>query len=445
MRHLSALLVCSVAATAALAAEDWPAWRGPASTGASAEKNLPLRWSDTENLAWRSPIRGLGVSSPVVTGDLVIVTSQIGAGIRRQGRDHPTLVQGEDPVAAGERPLGAGAGAQQDDGKVSFVVTVLDRASGKKVWDYELPAQGTLPEVHQKHNLASASPTTDGQHVFAVFGTGQLVALDMKGQLAWQTNLGAEYSPFHINWGHGSSPVVHKGTLYVLAYHEPASYLLALDARTGKRRWKADRGKGVLSYSTPTVIDAPTGTEIVVNSSEGVDGFDASSGERLWHFKEASRFPIPVAFQNGDIIYLSRGYRSGPYMAIKKGGRGDIAATNVAWRVGTGAPYISSLVLYDGLLYMTGDVGVVTAIDAATGQRVWQERTGGIFTASPVAGDGKIYAISETGEVIVIKAGRTFEELARNKLSNVRLIASPAISGGRIFLRSDDQVIAIGK
>jgi outer membrane protein assembly factor BamB len=143
------------------------------------------------------------------------------------------------------------------------------------------------------------------------------------------------------------------------------------------------------------------------------------------------------------VIYLSRGYRSGPYAAIRPGGRGDISKTHVIWHVPTGAPYISSLVHYQGLLYMVGDVGVVTCVDAKTGERVWRERIDGVFTASPVAGDGKVYFLSETGETIVLRAGRKPEVLARNRIDG-RILASPAISGGRLFIRTDDSLIAVG-
>jgi outer membrane protein assembly factor BamB len=143
-------------------------------------------------------------------------------------------------------------------------------------------------------------------------------------------------------------------------------------------------------------------------------------------------------------IYTSRGYRSGPYMAIRPGGKGDVARSHVLWRTDTGAPYVSSLVYYDGLLYMAGDVGVLSAIDAKTGSRVWQERTGGVFTASPIAADGKIYMLSEDGQTIVLAAGQSPRVIARNRL-NARLLASPAVSGGRLFVRTDDAVYAIGR
>jgi outer membrane protein assembly factor BamB len=310
------------------------------------------------------------------------------------------------------------------------------------LWQYELVSDGELPPVHDKHNLASASPVTDGERVYAVFGTGQLVAVDMAGRQVWTRNLAHEFGAWNINWGHGSSPIVHRGAVILAVYHPSAAYLLAVDSRTGKQLWKTDRPTGVTSYSTPLIVPASQGDELVVNSSAGVEAFDPATGRELWHFTEPNQYPIPVAVHHAGVIYLSRGYRSGPYAAIRPGGRGDIAKTNVLWHVPTGAPYISSLVHYDGLLYMAGDVGIITCVDAKTGERVWRERLGGVYTASPVAGDGKVYLLSETGETIVLRAGRTPQVMARNTIDG-RILASPAISEGRLFIRTDDQILAI--
>jgi outer membrane protein assembly factor BamB len=437
---------CTVAAIFLLCAahahaENWPHWRGPAGTGVSAEKGLPERWSDTENVAWKAAVRGLGISSPIVWGDHIFVTSQIGRSARRAG-NHPTLVQGGNPSESGERGLGSTTATSD---KVSFLVTALNRADGRKLWEYEVAADGQLAEVHDKHNLASSSPITDGRLVYAWFGSGQLVALDFSGKLAWSRHLGREYAPFDINWGHSSSPVLFNDSLILVCYHLPTAYLLNLDAASGKTRWRVERGRDIHSYSTPLVVPTPGGApEIVVNSSEGISGHDAASGQLLWHIQEQNRFPIPMPVFHDGLIYTSRGYRSGPYMAIRPGGKGDVSRSHVSWRVDTGAPYVSSLVHYDGMLYMAGDVGVLSAIDAKSGQRVWQERTGGVFTASPVAADGKIYLLSEDGQTIVLTAGSQPRVLARNRL-NVRQLASPAISGGRLFIRTDDAVIAVGK
>jgi outer membrane protein assembly factor BamB len=426
-------------------ADDWPHWRGPTATGVSNEKNLPATWSEKDNVAWKAALRGGGVSSPVIFGNRVFVTSQVGRGNPRPG---PSLVQGANAAEAGELPLGrksAGAAANEVEGGVKFLVTALDRGTGKQLWEYESPLEANPFGVHEKHNLASPSPVTDGERVYAWFGSGLLVALDMNGKLVWQRDLGREFGPFNINWGHASSPILYKGTVILVCYHPQTAYLLAVDSSTGTNRWKVDRPRGVISYSTPMVVETTGGkAELVVNSSAGLAGHDVSSGELLWQFDEANSYPIPIATQNEGVIYTSRGYRSSPFMAIRAGGKGNVAETNVLWRVPSGAPYCSSIIYHDGLIYMVSDVGVVTATEAKTGERVWQERVGGVYSASPIIADGKIYFLSEDGEAVVMAVGRAARVLSRNRL-DARILASPAIAGGKLFIRSDDALYAIGK
>jgi outer membrane protein assembly factor BamB len=433
-------LLVGAALGAAVEAADWPQWRGPRGIGVSEDRNLPARWSATENVVWKAPIAGTGISTPVIAAGRVYVTSQIGSGVSRQG---PRLVQGGDAAAQGERALGSSRGGAKDDGRTWFVVEAFDEADGKRAWEYRFEADGPLPAVHDKHNLASPSPVTDGDLVFAWFGTGQIVALDREGKLVWQRHLGKEIAPFEINWGHSSSPALYGDLLMLLCDHEPASYLLAVDKRTGKDRWRVDRGKGRASYSTPLVVETATGAEVVVNSSERIDAYDAKTGAFLWHADGTNRFPIPMPVVHEGTIYASRGYRSGPYLAIRAGGRGDVSSSHVAWRVPTGAPYVSSLVHYQGLIYMATDNGILTIADASDGSKVWQGRVGGVFSASPVAGDGKVYLQSESGETIVLRGGRDAEIISRNTIGE-RTLASMAISNSRIFLRSDENVFCIG-
>jgi outer membrane protein assembly factor BamB len=442
MKSLRIGVILAATCVVSGSAADWPQWRGPNGSGIADEKNLPERWSATENVAWKAELSGQGASSPIVAADRVFVTSQIGSGVRKPG-NHPRLAQGAAAANAGERALGAPRAAASAD-KTIFVVEAFNRADGRRLWEYRVDAVGSLAGVHDKHNLASPSPVTDGQIVYAWFGTGQLVALDTNGKLVWQRHLGQENSPFDINWGHASSPTLFEDSLILLCDHSPASYLLAVDKRTGRDRWKTDRGRGRSSYTTPFVVRAASGPELIVNSSERVDAYDPRTGAFLWHVGGPNQFPIPVPTFHDGIVYMSRGYRSGPYMALRPGGRGDISSSHVVWQVNTGAPYISSLVYDAGLLYMANDVGAITVVDANSGEKVWQERVDGIFSASPIAGDGKIYFVSETGETIVLRSGREPRILARNDLGE-RLIASPAVSNGQIFLRSDDRVFCIGR
>ena len=443
-RLLTIAALC-VAAAAELSAWNWPQWRGPSGQGVSSETGLPATWSATENVAWRAPIAGLGTSSPIVWGDRVIVTSQVGRSPVASGDAHPQLARDDSTLAARENPIGgARTGPAPAADEVWLVVEAFSRSGGRRLWEYRSRADGPLPPVHEKHNLATPTPVTDGERVYAWFGNGQILALDMEGRLVWSRHLGVEIAPVRTLWGHGSSPVLFKDLLILLCDHLSASYLLAVDARTGANRWKADRGEGRTSHSTPLVAPGPDGAELVVNSSERIDVYEPLSGKLLWFTGERRQTPIPSAVFHDGVIFLSRGYRNSDYMAIRARGRGDVTATRVEWQAPSGASYVPSILYYQGLLYMTNDVGVLTCADARTGEPVWRHRLGGVFFASPVAGDGKIYLLSETGETFVLRAGRTPEVLARNDLGE-RFIASPAISHGRLILRSDRTLFAIGR
>jgi outer membrane protein assembly factor BamB len=432
--------VYAILAASALAAANWPQWRGPHGTGVSNETGLPVEWSRDQNIAWRAPLAGLGVSGPVVWGDRVFLTYQLGASALRGG-NHPSFIQGGGAAAAGETPLGGARPGSIDD-RIMFVVAAFNTADGKQLWEQKVPADGGLPEVHEKRNLATPSPVTDGERIYAWFSNGQLIVLDVAGKPVWSRHLGKEYKPFDLAWGHSSSPVIYKDKLLLLTYQNSSASLLALDRRTGKELWKADQEKAAQSYSTPLVIEPPTGAEVIVNSSERIEAFDPETGNSLWQYNLPHRFAVPMPVFHNGMIYLNRGYRSSPFLAIRPGGRGDITNTHVAWNVGAGAPYVSSLIHHDGLLFFVTEQGIANCIDAKTGERVWQERVGGVYSASPIAADGKIYLFGENGEAIVLKPGRTPQVLARNKIDG-RIIASPAISNGRIFVRTDRQLVAI--
>ena len=433
-------LVVALQLSVSLMAENWPHWRGPEGNGVSSERGLPESWDHQKNIVWKARIKGLGISSPVVWEDTVFLTSQLGRGTVRPG-NHPTLSRGEERT---ERALGADiANSEAENVPVRFLIQAFNRLDGSLRWDFQVPAAGDLPQVHNKTNMAAPSCVTDGEGVYCWFGNGQLVALSMDGQLLWQSHLAQKYSPFQITWGHNSSPTLYRDLLILLCDHDPASYLLALNKKSGRQRWKVNRGKELRSYSTPMVMAGTAGDELIVNSSRGLDAYDPASGTHLWSFEEANRFPVPSPSFGDGIIFTSRGYRSSPYMAIEPGGRGDISDTHVRWRVPTGGPYVSSIIYYAGLVFMVNEAGIVTCADGKTGETVWKTRVGGVFSASPVAGDGKIYLTSEGGEIIVLRAARQPEILSRNRLDE-RCLATPAISSGLLFVRTDQHLFAVG-
>ena len=416
------LVVVSLFLVVALAS-DWPQWRGPSADGISPDSMAPLKWSKSENIVWKAPLEGLGTSTPIISGDLVFVTSQTGDGpFEGRSRDFENSAKAR---RTGERP------------QVKLAVYAFARSTGRPVWSHIIDAEGALPPVHVKHNLASPSCVTDGKRVYAWFGNGQLAALDFKGEPVWRRHLGKEIAPFEILWGHGSSATLYKDTLLLLCDHPKDAYLLAVDAATGKERWRASRGQGPRSYTTPFLIRVDGQDQLILNSSERVDAVDPANGKPLWHAGEPNRVPVPTPVSSGGILYLNRGYSSSPYMALRPGGK-------IEWEVKTGGPYVSSLLHYQGLLYMANERGVVSTVDAKDGATVWKERFSGVFSASPVAIDGKIYLTNEDGITYVLAAGREKKVLAENDLGE-RILASLAVSGGRIFVRTDENLYCIGK
>lgn len=412
-------------ATALLAQADWPQWRGPTADGISPDRDAPVEWGPGRNIAWSVPLSGLGTSTPIIWGDRIFLTSQIGDGPFEQGAI-------DFSGASVARRMGARS-------KPQFVVQAFARSNGKLLWEYKFDAEGDAPAVHIKHNLASPSCVTDGNLVYAWMGNGQLVALDTNGKLAWKRHLGAEFGPFEILWGHGSSPLLYKDSLILLCDHQGKAYLLSLDKRTGAQRWKVDRGGDRRAYSTPFIIPGAKGDEMVINSSERIDVFDPATGALLWHIGDPNRVPVPTPVFHDGVLYTNRGYSSSPYLAIETG-----ASRRVKWETPGGGPYVSSLLYYNGLLYMATEMGIASCVDAGTGKLLWRERFGGVFSASPIAAAGKVYLINEEGEAFVLQAGRELKVLHRNRLDE-RTLASPAISGGQIFVRTDEHLICIGK
>lgn len=433
------LLAVVLVLSGSVLARDWPQWRGPDSRALSEETDLPTTWGEDRNIAWRAIPAGPGVSSPIVWGDLVIVTSQVGDARFRSGT-HPRLSRDDDSLSVRESAIGGARADRSND--VFLVVEAFATSDGKRAWEYRTRATGPFSESHESHNLATPTPTTDGTHIYAWYGNGQVVCLTMEGKRVWARHLGEDYPPFTNKWGHGSSPTLYDDLLILLVDHHPKAYLLALDKKTGRNRWLVDRESDRVSHSTPIVVPEPSGDALVINSSQRIDAYDPRTGALKWHAGEYRQTPIPTPQHEDGVIYLARGYRNSDVLALPVGGAGDVTDT-IQWRTAGGGSYVPSILLYQGLIYMTNEIGVLTCVDAATGERVWRKRLGGIFFASPVGADGKVYFLSETGETYVLKAGREPDLLATNTIDE-RFIASPAIADGRIYLRSDNALYAIG-
>jgi outer membrane protein assembly factor BamB len=304
---------------------------------------------------------------------------------------------------------------------------------------------------HVKASHASATPATDGRSIVALLGSEGLFCFDMNGTLKWRADLGVMdvglVDDPSMQWGPASSPVIHGNMVIVQNDRHKDSYLAAFDLATGKQIWRAPHDE-FPSWATPTVVEAAGRTEIVTNSGKYIRGFDAKSGRELWRFSDNNtQVKVPTPIVAGDVVILTGGYPPGgrPVYAIKPGGSGELGPGAVAWKTDRGASYTSTPLLYDGILYVCTDNGILSAYDPKTGQRFYQNRIGpggAGFSASPVGAGGRIYLASEDGDLFVVKAGRTFELLSTNPMGAI-LMATPAISGNTLIVRTGTHLVAI--
>jgi len=419
------------------AAGNWPQWRGPDGSGISNEKNLPSEWSPTKNIKWKTTIEGRSHSSPIVWGNRVFLTTAVeGAVVPGAKAVKHTLEGGKEFL----HPDSVGA-----DKKHTFKVIAIDRDSGKIVWDATAWEGTPYDNRHRKSSYAASTPATDGKLVYAFFGTEGLYAYDFKGKLAWKADLGKLGT---VGMGTGTSPILFNDLVIVQCDEEngEASFIVALDKKTGKEAWRSPR-KVQVSWATPLLVRTSTRAELITSGTEAIVAYDPATGKELWRHKgvESNAIPSPVA--NNDMVFLVAGFPAKIAMAIKLGQNGDLTGTpNVAWTYAKGTAYVPSPILYGEYLYLTTDRGILTAVDAKTGEVKYE---GGripipaTFTASPVAFEGKILMTSEDGDTFIVKAGPKHEILGTNSVGEP-VYASPAIADGRIFIRGEKNLYCIG-
>ncbi|MGH9315138.1 MAG: PQQ-binding-like beta-propeller repeat protein, partial [Vicinamibacterales bacterium] len=386
-----------------------------------------LQWSATDKVRWKTPLPGPGHSSPIVWGDRIFLTafrSTEGVMGRMTG-----AVTGL--IAAGYRPSG------------QLFVLSLDRSSGRILWQRDVSAP-QIEEIHSTNSPASPTPVSDGTLVYSYFGSRGVVAHDFNGALVWEKPLG----PYPNEWGSASSPVLYGDALVLNVDTDGEDFLLALDKRTGKTLWQTPRPNAERAWPTPVLWRTPDGDEIVVSGSGRVIGYDAKTGRERWRVGGLTRWvsPTPV-IAHGFLIVATGGPGGNVVLAIRPGGRGDVSSTHVAWRIERVAPYISSPVVAGDYLFTVRDGGIMACVDARNGTLVWQQRlaAGGAYFASPLAADGRIYVTSENGVVSVLAADKqrpAFQVLATNDMGE-RTLASPAVSAGTIFIRTDLNLFAI--
>jgi outer membrane protein assembly factor BamB len=419
MKHNADLLLAALMLLAAAAnAENWPQFRGPTGQGHSPETGLPLTWTATENIAWKTALPGESWSSPIVWANHVFVTTAT-------------------------------------EGGVTSRVLALDRKTGAILWNTEVFKQ-TIRRKEARNTHATPTPATDGRLVYACFGDGSFAALDFSGKIVWTNR---DY-PFYGQHGLGTSVLLHDGLLIMardgsnegedkkLGWQIPwdKSYLVALDARTGKERWKAGRGLSRISHGTPAVWKVPDGrVQIVSEAGDVLQGFDPRTGARLWSSEVIGEGKVPSVVIGDGLAFTSGGWGGKESIkAFRLGGSGDLKESNLVWEQRKGMPKVPSMIYVKPYLFAITDGGVATCMKAGTGELIWQNRIGGNFSASPVAAGGRIYFVGDNGETTVIRAGPEFAVLAKNALGEM-VQASPAVSQGRIFIRTERRLFAIGR
>jgi len=389
----------------------WPGWRGFNGQGIASGGNPPVRFGPDENCRWRVVVPGEGHSSPVVWNDVVLLTSALG--------------DGSPPKLA---------------------VRCFRRRDGELLWRAE--AGRAKGRTHTKNGHASASVTTDGERIYAFFGSAGLFCFDFSGAKVWHAELG---NLDHI-WGTASSPVLYGDLVIQLCDAEKDSYIVALDKLRGEQVWKTPRPSSGC-WTTPVVteasIDGEPRTELVVNGTSGsgeggglVLAYDPALGNELWRVRGTTDLVTPTILIGDGLVYSTSG-RNGAIMAIRPGGSGDVTETHVNWKAARGGSYIPSGLVYRNRLYLVGDGGVITCYNAGDGTTIWRRRFRGPFTASLVAADGRLYASNERGTVWVIAAGDACQQLGRNELAD-RCLATPAIVGEEIFIRTESYLYCMG-
>ena len=404
--RLLALACCLLGAVTASAQEVWPQFRGPDGQGHSSEKGLPLEWSETKNVAWKTTIPGLGWSSPVVANGRVWLTT----AVEQRG--------------------------------YSLRAIAYDVATGKEVVNVEVFKIPTdRRDINPKNSWASPSPVIDGDRVFVHFGADGTAALSQSGEIIWKNRF--EYQSQH---GAGGSPIVYGDLLIFSCDGSDAAFVIALDKTTGKTKWKTNRGYPAdQAYTTPLVIRVGDRDQLISVGAFRVRAYEPLTGKEIWRVRYDEGFsnvPRPV-FGHG-LVFITTGFQQPELLAIRPDGKGDVTKTHIAWSLKRGAPLTPSPIIVGDELYLVNDGGIASCIDARSGNVIWQSRLGGTYSASPVYVDGRLYFPAEQGVTTVIAPGKEAPRLATNKLDGGHL-ASMAVAGGSFFLRTDQALYRIAE
>lgn len=426
------------------AAGSWPSFRGPQASGVADGQNLPDQWNAKtgENILWRTSIPGLAHSSPIVWGNQVFVTTAIST----------------DPKATFRPGLYGDGDASKDRSVHKWMLYAIDKRSGKILWERVAHQGEPIEKRHIKATYANATPATDGRIVVTWFGSQGVHAYDVNGKFLWKVDLGrvdmGAYDIPTYEWGPASSPIIWKDLVIIQCDTQADSFLLALDAITGKTVWKTDREE-LPSWGTPTVVETSSGTQLVTNASNFVRAYDPRTGKELWRLGRSSKITAPTPVIGDDLIVVVSGRGpERPIFVVRPNASGDITLADgkttsetIAWsRTGRGS-YMPTPLIYRERLYVLANNGTFDVYNLKTGDEIYRQRLptiGSGYSASPVAADGKIYLTNEDGEILVIGAGDKFAHIATNSMGEL-LMATPALSEGVMYVRSSQSLFAVGK
>ncbi|MGV3533913.1 MAG: PQQ-binding-like beta-propeller repeat protein, partial [Chthoniobacteraceae bacterium] len=411
----------------------------------------PTQWSEEENVKWKMKIPGFGTSTPIILGDQVFVLTAIeGEAAVPKAEAVPAAQVAPEPEGNDRRERrrrGGGGRSEQPATPQKFTVLSVDKNTGKTLWQTvvreEVPHEGH----HRDHGYASGSPVTDGEHLFASFGSRGIYCLELGGKVIWEKDLGDMQT--RNGFGEGTSPALHGETLIVNWDHEGEDFVVALNKRDGREVWRKTRDEAT-SWATPLIVEHDGKAQVIISATNRIRSYDLATGEEIWECAGMTGNVIPTPIYSEGILYITSGFRGASFMAIKLGAAGDLTDTDaVLWKHTKNTPYVPSPLLHKGRLYFfSGNTGTLSILEAATGkplveaQRI-EDLLGGVY-ASPVAVDDRIYLVGRDGKTVVIKAGDQVEQLATNKLDD-KFDASAAIVGNQLFLRGHQNLYCISE
>jgi outer membrane protein assembly factor BamB len=427
------MLVVALSAGAADAdrLDNWPHWRGPRADGSAPRATPPLKWDATTNVKWKTPIPGRGAATPIIWGDLVFVLSAEDTGRKADPKDIP---KPDDRYFKN---------TEAPDTYHRFLVLAVERKTGKVRWHRTAAERVPHEGIHPTHSYAGGSPTTDGNYLYVSFGSFGVFCYDFAGRQLWKYDPGRMETRF--GWGEASTPVVHGDTVVLTFDQEGPSFFVALDARTGKERWKAKRDEET-NWSTPLVVDYKGKTQVVVNGARKVRSYDLNTGKLLWECGGQTALPIPSPLRYNDSVICMSGYKGAFAAEIRLDSSGDVTGTDkVPWTYKRDTPYVPSAALAGDRLYFTQmNNAILTCLNARTGKQLDRVRLKNInsFYASPVAAAGKVYLVGRDGAAVVVEQGDKIKVLAVNRLGEP-VDASPAMAGKQLFLRGAKHLYCI--